>query len=72
MKANRSYWQGAPKVDELIYVVYKNPSTMVEDLKAGRIAAAHNIPTAEFKQLEDPRHQDGIRVLAFFNSDYID
>jgi peptide/nickel transport system substrate-binding protein len=71
MQANRSYWLGAPKVDELIYVVYKNPSTMVEDLKAGRIAAAHNIPTAEFKQLEkDP----DIKTLAFtfFNWDYID
>ena len=71
MKANKTYWQGAPKVDELIYVVYKNPSTMVEDLKAGRIAAAHNIPAAEFKQLE--KNPD-IRTLAFtfFNWDYID
>jgi peptide/nickel transport system substrate-binding protein len=70
MKANKDYWLGAPKVDELIYVVYKNPSTMVEDLKAGRIAAAHNIPTAEFKQLQS---EPGIKAVSFtfFNWDYM-
>jgi peptide/nickel transport system substrate-binding protein len=70
MQANKEYWQGAPQVDELIYVVYKNPSTMVEDLKAGRIAAAHNIPAAEFKQLQS---EPGIKALSFtfFNWDYL-
>jgi peptide/nickel transport system substrate-binding protein len=70
MKANKDYWLGAPKVDELIYVVYKNPSTMVEDLIAGRIAAAHNVPTAEFKKLQNT---PGIKAIAFtfFNWDYL-
>ena len=70
MKANKDYWLGAPKVDELVYVVYNNPSTMVEDLLAGRIAAAHDIPTAEFKKLQDT---PGIKAIAFtfFNWDYL-
>ena len=70
MRANKDYWLGAPKVDELIYVVYKNPSTMVEDLKAGRIAAAHNLPAAEFRQLQS---EPGIKALSFtfFNWDYL-
>jgi peptide/nickel transport system substrate-binding protein len=70
MKANKDYWLGAPEVDELIYMVYKNPSTMVEDLKAGRIAAAHNVPAAEFKQLQS---EPGIKAVSFtfFNWDYL-
>ena len=70
MVANKDYWQGAPAVDELIYVIYKNPSTMVEDLRSGRIAAAHNVPVAEFKKLQN---EPGIKALSFtfFNWEYL-
>ena len=70
MKANKDYWLGAPKVDELVYVVYSNPSTMIDDLLAGRIAAAHDIPAAEFTKLQA---EAGIKAIAFtfFNWDYL-
>jgi peptide/nickel transport system substrate-binding protein len=70
MEANKDYWQGAPKVDELIFLIYKNPSTMVEDLRSGRIDAAHNIPVAEFKKLQsDP----AVKTISYvvFNWDYL-
>jgi peptide/nickel transport system substrate-binding protein len=70
MQANKSYWQGAPLVDELIFMIYKNPSTMVEDLRSGLIDAAHNIPVAEFKKLQsDP----AIKTVSYvvFNWDYL-
>ena len=70
MKANKDYWQGAPQVDELIFQIYSNPSTMVEDLRSGRIDAAQNVPVAEFKKLEQT---PGIEPVAYinFNWDYL-
>ena len=70
MKANKDYWQGAPAVDELIFMIYKNPSTMVEDLRSGRIDAAHNIPVAEFKKLQS---EPDVRTVSYviFNWDYL-
>ena len=38
--ANKDYWGGAPKVDELIFQNYKNADTMTADLKQGAIDAA--------------------------------
>ena len=49
--ANRSYWGGAPKVDELIFAVYENQDTLAQDLKLGAIDLAINIPPAQVKGL---------------------
>ena len=49
--ANKHYWGGAPKVDEVIFQVYQNPETMVADLKDDQIQAAEHIPVAEFNRL---------------------
>jgi len=49
--ANKHYWGGAPKVDEVIFEVYQNPETMVDDLKTGHIQVAEHIPPAEFDAL---------------------
>ena len=51
MVANKSYWKGAPKIDEIIFQNYQNPDTMTQDLKAGTIAAAWDIPDAQFTAL---------------------
>ncbi len=49
--ANKHYWGGAPKVDEVIFQVYQNPETMVADLRNGTIQAAEHIPAAQFNTL---------------------
>ena len=49
--ANKHYWGGAPKVDEVIFQVYQNAETMVADLKDDSIQAAEHIPVAEFNRL---------------------
>ena len=55
MEANKNYWKGAPKVDEVIFQTYTNQDTMAQDLKAGNLQTAWNIPSAQFDQLEaDP------------------
>ena len=49
--ANKDYWGGAPKVDEVIFQLYTNTDTMAQDLKLGTIDGAVDLPTAQFKPL---------------------
>ena len=49
--ANKDYWGGAPKVDEVIFQLYTNADTMAQDLKLGTIDGAINVPAGQFKQL---------------------
>lgn len=51
LEANPDYWAGAPKVDEVVYELYTNPDTMVQDLKLGTIDGAIDVPPAQFKPL---------------------
>ncbi len=60
MKANKSYWRGAPKVDEVVFDSYVNANTMADDLKSGAIDVAWGIPEAEFSQLQ---HTSGITTI---------
>ena len=60
MKANKSYWRGAPKVDEAVFESYVNANTMAGDLKSGAINVAWGIPEAEFAQLQ---HTSGVTTI---------
>jgi len=51
LKANPSYWGGAPHISDLYILIYKNPDTMASDLKLGNIDAAVDVPFAEFRSL---------------------
>ncbi len=53
MEAYDKYWKGAPKIDEVIFQTYQNQDTMAQDLKAGNLDAAWNVPSAQLEQLED-------------------
>lgn len=50
--ANKDYWRGAPKADEVIWSLYKNQDTMAADLKSGAIQVAWDIPQAQFEPLD--------------------
>ncbi len=52
MVANKEYWGGAPKIDQLIFRFYANQDTMVQDFKAGAIQWA-KIPQAQFASLQN-------------------
>jgi peptide/nickel transport system substrate-binding protein len=52
MEANKDYWKGAPKIDEIIFQMYQNSDTMAQDLKSGGLASAWNIPSAQFDALD--------------------
>ena len=49
--ANRQYWRGAPKIDEIIFTPYQNPDSMVQELRSGTIDACWGIPEAQFAPL---------------------
>jgi peptide/nickel transport system substrate-binding protein len=53
LEANKDYWGGAPKIDEVIFQLYKNADTMATDLETGAIDGAIDIPVARFAGLKD-------------------
>ena len=61
MVANKDYWGGAPKVDELLFENYKSPDTMTADLKQGAIDAAVELPQAQFPSLESSAGVTGLK-----------
>jgi peptide/nickel transport system substrate-binding protein len=62
MVANKSYWKGAPKIDEVIFQNYQNHDTMAMDLKSGGIQAAWGLPDASFNSLTKT---PGLTALAY-------
>lgn len=60
LEANKNYWNGAPKIDELIFENYKSADTMTADLKQGAIDAAIELPQAQISSLSQT---SGVKVL---------
>ena len=48
---NPDYWGGAPAVDEVFFQIYTNADTMTQELKAGALDSAADIPPAQYEQL---------------------
>jgi peptide/nickel transport system substrate-binding protein len=61
MVANKDYWRGAPKVDEVIFQTYQNQDTMAQDLKTGAIQSGWNIPSAQVSALNNEPGLEAIR-----------
>jgi peptide/nickel transport system substrate-binding protein len=70
MAANKDFWLGPPKVDEVLIVTYQNPDTMVEDFKSGNLDAIHQFPQAQYETL---KNTPGVTVEAsvLYNWAYI-
>src|SRR5690349_3985185 len=45
LTANKNYWGGAPKIDELVYRIYRNSDALTLALKRGEIDFADNLDT---------------------------
>ncbi len=53
--ANKDYWRGAPKIDELVYQMFKDDDTMVQALKKGDIDFAEDLTAQQYTALKgDP------------------
>ena len=70
LEANDDFYLGKPTVDEVLFVVYQNGDTMVQDLKAGTLDAAYLFPPAQYEPLKATA---GIEAIEFswFNWDYV-
>jgi peptide/nickel transport system substrate-binding protein len=63
MVANKDYWKGAPKVDEVIFQTYQNQDTMAQDLKTGALQSGWNIPSAQYAPLDSDPDLTSIRAV---------
>lgn len=62
MVANKDYFKGAPKIDEIFFQTFANADLMVEALKRGDIDAITSCPAAQFKALQEEA-PEGITLL---------
>jgi peptide/nickel transport system substrate-binding protein len=70
MEAYDGFHLGRAKPDEIMFVVYQNGDTMVQDLKSGALDAIYLFPPAQF---EDLKATEGIEVVEYpwYNWDYV-
>jgi len=52
LKANKDYWGGAPKYDELIFRYYKTPDAAVQALINGSVDLVSGLTPAQYRGLE--------------------
>jgi peptide/nickel transport system substrate-binding protein len=65
LKANKTYWKGAPHIDELFFEIYTNANSMVADLKAGALDGAVDVPMAQFAALKNVPGLTGITATSW-------
>jgi peptide/nickel transport system substrate-binding protein len=54
--ANKDYWGGKPKVDQLIFSLYTDQMTMASDLQSSTIQLAIDLPPAQIKGMESDKN----------------
>lgn len=52
LKANKDYWGGAPKYDELVFRYYKTPDASVQALLGGEVDLVSGLTPAQFKAID--------------------
>jgi peptide/nickel transport system substrate-binding protein len=51
--ANKSYWGGAPKIDELVFRVFRNADSLAQALKKGEVDFADNLDASVWESLKN-------------------
>jgi len=62
MEKNPNYWGKEPTIDEILFETYTNADTMTQDLKAGNLDGAYDIPSAQFNAFKS---LEGFNALSF-------
>ncbi|WP_066890357.1 ABC transporter substrate-binding protein [Carbonactinospora thermoautotrophica] len=52
LKANKNFWRGAPKLDELVYRYYKNTDAAVQALRKGEVDVVGGLTPAQYDALK--------------------
>jgi peptide/nickel transport system substrate-binding protein len=53
LKANKNYWRGAPKVDELHFIYYRNADAAVTALQSGQVDLVNRLTPTQFDALQN-------------------
>jgi peptide/nickel transport system substrate-binding protein len=53
LKANKQYWRGAPKIEELQFVYYKTVDAATQALTKGEVDLVNRLGAAQFDSLKD-------------------
>jgi peptide/nickel transport system substrate-binding protein len=53
LKANKSFWRGAPQIDQLQFVNFKNSDAAVQALRKGDVDVVQKLTAAQFGALKD-------------------
>ncbi|MET0456090.1 MAG: ABC transporter substrate-binding protein [Mycobacterium sp.] len=67
LKANPTYWGGAPKIPGVTFQFITEPSTALSALQAGEIDWTDSVPTQRISQLKD---DDSLRLAVTASNDY--
>ncbi len=67
MQANKSYWGGAPHVDDIVFEEYTSADTMGQDMKSGAIDGCLGLLQAQMQMLA---HVKGIAVKPVYVNGY--
>jgi peptide/nickel transport system substrate-binding protein len=72
LSTNKSYWGGAPKIDEVVFRVFNNADAQLQALRKGEIDFADQLDPAPFNSIKDtpgittvPGKYSGFNELAF-------
>ena len=52
LTANKKFWRGAPKIDGITYVYYKNSDAQVQALKTGEVDIVSGLQPAQYSSLK--------------------
>jgi peptide/nickel transport system substrate-binding protein len=50
--ANKNYWAGAPKIDEVVFRVFNNPDALIQAMKNGEVDFADNLDADPWEALK--------------------
>ncbi|WP_030188797.1 ABC transporter substrate-binding protein [Streptomyces violaceorubidus] len=62
LKANKDFWRGAPKFDELVFRYYKDQDAAVAALRKGEVSFVAGSPSLTPAQADSLKGQENIRV----------
>ena len=69
LRANTAYWNGAPAVDEVVFVAYRDPGRMARDLEAGLLDAAAGLRPGDYRLL---RRDQRLQAIAAPGRGFVD
>jgi peptide/nickel transport system substrate-binding protein len=69
LRASESYWRGAPAVDEVDFVVYRDAGEMTDDLHDGKLDACVGVPATRFRSLAQ---SPDLQVIAADGRSFVD